>query len=868
MRGMIVRMPWVRHLVLLCGFLPVAGRASADGDAVPAVRFDRDILPILAENCFACHGPDPANRQADLRLDTTESSTTDRDGVRAIVPGNPQASELLTRVHSSDPAVVMPPPETNKLLTASEKAILERWIAAGATRDAHWAYRPLVRPEMPAGDAGGPVDAFLNTELAAAGLTPLPTVNRVTLARRVALDLTGLPLEPAEIEAFVADQSPAAFERLVDGLLSSPQHAERLTAWWLDLVRYGDSVGYHGDQEITMWPYRDWVIAAFAANLPFDQFTREQLAGDLLPNASRQNKVAASFNRLNLMSAEGGGQDKEYHAKYAADRVRATSGAWLGSTLGCAECHDHKFDPFTTRDFYAFAAFFADVQERGIYHGAHANGIWGEMMRLPTAEQAARQATLEARIAELTPLYEADTPELLAARAEWIEVEAARLVQSDVPDAEAAANDENKKNAVTLPKEVRESLRVEAAARNEAQVKLLADHHRTLWPPLDGVRQELTQRRKELESVIAAQPFMPATIAGPPRMVRVLPRGNWMDDSGAEVLPAPPAFLPREQTPPHDQRLTRVDLARWLTAPENPLVARVLANRLWAICFGQGLSRRLDDHGAQGEPPSHPELLDWLACELRDGGWDIRRVLKILVTSEAYQRASASSGPAVERDPENRLLAGQNRYRIDAEMVRDTALAASGLLVRQVGGPSVRPYQPAGYWDYLNFPTRTYQADTDEKLYRRGLYVHWQRQYLHPAMVVFDAPSREECTARRPRSSTPLQALVLLNDPEYVEAARALAVKTLAEGGDTAQARARFMLRRAIGRVPSEDEVAVLTDLVERQRQSWAGDTDAVRDFLSVGALPASATFDPVELAAWTSAARTVLNLHETYSRN
>ena len=784
---MFLKMPWVARVLTLCCCLLAVGRAAADGDARAAVRFDRDILPILSEKCFACHGPDAANRQADLRLDITEGSTADRDGVRAIVPGNPQASELLTRIHSSDPAVVMPPPETNKLLTATEKALLEQWIAAGATREAHWAYRPLVRPEVPAG-TGGAVDAFIDAGLTAAGLAPLPAADRVTLARRAALDLTGLPLEPADIDAFVADPSPAAYERLVDALLASPQHAERLTAWWLDLVRYGDSVGYHGDQEITMWPYRDWVIAAFSANMPFDQFTREQLAGDLLPNASRQHKVAASFNRLNLMSAEGGGQDKEYHAKYAADRVRATSGAWLGSTLGCAECHDHKFDPFTTRDFYAFAAFFADVQERGIYHGAHANGVWGEMMRLPTSAQAARQATLEARITELAPL--------------------------------------------------------------------------------DEVPTELAQLRKDLETVIAAQPLMPATLAGPPRTMRVLPRGNWMDDSGAEVLPAPPAFLPREQPLPEQQRLSRLDLARWLTGPENPLVARVLANRLWALCFGQGLSRRLDDHGAQGEPPSHPELLDWLACELRDGGWDLRRVLKTLVTSAAYQRASASSGPTVERDPENRWLARQNRYRIDAEMVRDTALAASGLLVREVGGPSVRPYQPAGYWDYLNFPARTYQADVGEKLYRRGLYVHWQRQYLHPAMVVFDAPSREECTARRARSNTPLQALVLLNDPEYVEAARALAAKALVEGGDDAPSRARFMLRRTVGRVPSEDEIAVLTDLVERQRQSWAGDTEAVRSFLSVGATPPPPTVDPVDLAAWTSAARTVLNLHETYSRH
>jgi hypothetical protein len=344
-----------------------------------------------------------------------------------------------------------------------------------------------------------------------------------------------------------------------------------------------------------------------------------------------------------------------------------------------------------------------------------------------------------------------------------------------------------------------------------------------------------------------------------------------MDDSGEIVAPAPPAFLPAVSRPAPaaaDERLSRLDLARWITAQENPLVPRVLANRLWAICFGQGVSRRLDDHGSQGEPPSHPELLDWLACELRDGTWDIRRVLRMIVTSAAYRRSSDSPAEAIERDPENRLLARQNRHRIDAEMVRDTALAAGGLLARQVGGRSVRPYQPEGYWDYLNFPKRTYQADTGESLYRRGLYVHWQRQYLHPAMMVFDAPSREECTARRPRSSTPLQALVLLNDPEFVEAARALAAKTLAEGGGDLLSRARFMLRRAVGRVPSEDEVGVVADLVERHQQLLAADASAANEMLAIGALPTPAGVDPIEMAAWTSAARAVLNLHETYTRN
>ena len=810
-RSAMPRLRITRLLAIMACGLTVAIWPHPSAPAAEAVRFDRDILPVLAENCFACHGPDAGHRQADLRLDTFAGATADRDGARAIKPGNPQASELLTRIHSTDPDVVMPPPDSNKRLRDAEKALLEQWIAVGAAYDAHWAYKPLTRPDVPAsvspsGLPGHPIDAFVDARLATEGLSPLPEADRTTLVRRVAIDLTGLPPEPAAIDAFLADPSPDAYERMVDRLLASSHHAERLTAWWLDLVRYGDSVGYHGDQEIAMWPYRDWVINAFAANMPFNQFTREQLAGDLIPDATRDQKIAAAYNRLNLMSAEGGGQDKEYHAKYASDRVRATSGVWLGSTLGCAECHDHKFDPFTTRDFYAFAAFFADVQERGIYHGAGDNGLWGEMMWLPSPEQAAKQADLEAQVA--------------AAKA------AVEAANGDGPRDEAAA--------------------------------------------------ELKRLEGELKAAIDAQPRMPATVSGPPRVVRVLPRGNWMNDSGEIVAPAPPAFLPAASRPTPasaDERLSRLDLARWMTAQENPLVPRVLANRLWAICFGQGMSRHLDDHGSQGEPPSHPELLDWLACELRDGdgddgSWDIRRVLRMIVTSAAYRRSSDSPAGVIERDPENRLLARQNRHRIDAEMVRDTALAAGGLLARQVGGRSVRPYQPEGYWDYLNFPKRTYQADTGESLYRRGLYVHWQRQYLHPAMMVFDAPSREECTARRSRSSTPLQALVLLNDPEFVEAARALAAKTLAEGGGDLLSRARFMLRRAVGRVPTEDEVGVVADLVERHRQLLAADAPAANEMLAIGALPPPAGIDPIEMAAWTSAARAVLNLHETYTRN
>ena len=778
----------------LAGLVGATSLLAAGLARAAEISFDRDVRPILAEHCFACHGPDAAAREADLRLDLRAGALADRAGVRAIVPGNISASEAVTRIRSTDPDVIMPPPETNKRLTDAEKAILEQWIAAGAEYEGHWAYRPLVRPTLPAGAAAGghPVDAFVDAALAARGIAPAPEADRVTLARRLAFDLTGLPLPPDEIDAFVKDTRPDAYELLVDRLLASPHHAERLAAWWLDLVRYADSVGYHGDQEVTMWPYRDWVLEAFAANMPFDQFTREQLAGDLLPEATRQQRVAAAYNRLNMMSAEGGGQDKEYHAKYASDRVRATSGVWLGSTLGCAECHDHKYDPFTARDFYAFASFFADVAERGIYHGA----TWGETMRLPSPEQEAEQRRLEVALAAIAPPADAGRDVVEAANA--------------------------------------------ARARTQAQ----------------------------LEAALKAQVTMPATVSKPPRTVRILPRGNWMADSGEVVLPAAPAFLPAAPGGDGAARRTRLDLAAWMTAPENPLVPRVLANRLWALGFGAGLSRRLDDHGSQGEPPSHPELLDWLACELRDEGWDIGRVLRMIVTSRAYRRSSTPGEGHREADPENRLLARQNRHRLDAENVRDVALAASGLLERTVGGPSVKPYQPPGYWDYLNFPKRTYQADAGAALYRRGLYVHWQRQYLHPAMMVFDAPSREECTAQRPRSNTPLQALVLLNDPQFVEAARALAATTLGAAGPEPLTRARYMLRQAIGRMPLDAEVGVVADVAERQRETFAGDSAAAKGLLGVGAAPVPAGLDPADLAAWTAAARVVLNLGEAYTRN
>jgi hypothetical protein len=1026
------------------------------GAAAEPLSFNADIRPILSEYCFACHGPDAADRAADLRLDTRDGATADLGGHAAIVPKSSSRSELIARLRATDPDLKMPPPHTGKALSAAEIAMLERWIDEGAVYQGHWAYEPLERPDTPAATspaARNPVDTFLDHDLAQQGLRPVGEADRPTLVRRLFLDLTGLPPTPADVDAFVADPRPDAYEALVSRLLASPHHAERMAQWWLDLARYADTVGYHGDQPMTVWPYRDWVITAFRDNMPFDRFTRVQLAGDLYPDATRDDKIAAVYNRLALMSAEGGGQAKEYLAKYAADRVRGVSGAWLGSTVGCAECHDHKYDPFTTRDFYALAAYFADIQEQGIYDAfAPQDKIWGNMERFYSPEQEATLADLDQRLAQTRQAYEADPPELARARGEWIVASAAQprfeplvpvtmksrrsatlvtaaehsvlaegrrpdeddvtlvfelppgplgairlealadkklpaggpgradngnfvisevsaalrlAAASDSPDprsddapirlAHAAADFEQSvaghltpsgkwlaaytidgdtsgptvgwavheevgkshwlvvrpaapidvppgmrlvftiaqhhgkgytlgrfRVSVAaqaadgsarsgLPQGVAEALAKQADKRTMKDDAVLAAHHRTIAPEWQQQREALAAAEKAKAEFLAGVPAVPVTVSGKRRTVRVLPRGNWMDDSGAEVAPAPPGFLPQAAAPP-DREPTRLDLADWLVARGNPLVPRVLANRLWAICFGQGLSRRLDDHGSQGEPPSHPALLDWLACELRDGGgsqpWDIRHILRLIVTSDAYRRASTAPRDLVERDPDNRLFARQNRFRIDAENVRDTMLAVSGLLVPTIGGPSVKPYQPEGYWDYLNFPKRAYVADTGEKLHRRGLYIWWQRQYLHPAMVIFDAPSREECTARRSRSNTPLQALVLLNDPASVESARALAAKTLAEAGADPRGRALYMLRRAVGRLPTDAEVEVVFRLSEEQRSRFAADHAAVKEFLTIGAFPAPANVDPVELAAWTSAARAVLALHETILRN
>jgi mono/diheme cytochrome c family protein len=1005
--------------------------------STPALRFNRDIRPILSENCFQCHGPDKNHRKGDLRLDVREEALE----ALAWVPGDAARSDAVKRIFSDDPDEQMPPKDSHRTLSTRQKETLRRWVAEGAAYEPHWAYSAPVRPETPAAASptasAHPIDRFVDATLARERLTAAPAADRRTLLRRLSLDLTGLPPKPEDVEAFVASRDPQAYERWVDAYLASPHYGERMAIPWLDLVRFADTVGFHNDVPIRVWPYRDYVINAFNRNLPFDQFTREQLAGDLLPGSTPEQRVGSGYNRIHRMSVEGGIQDKEYFAKYAADRVRTTATVWMGSTLACAECHDHKFDPFTLKDFYRFSALFSDLKERGAYNltGGFTRENLTEETLFETPAQKQRVEALTAEINRLVQKIDAVTDDTLAAdRLAWegrtlaqhragtlawtvqrpltavsplgtplaieaedmsvipgginpvqdtyvvtvsapleritavrievlqdarfpgdevaragsgffiseIEVsgvahETARPVRLNLASSQASSSTEpghparaaidrdpdtsvsftRKRGggiALTLatpfaggpdarlivrirhseskpyqnlgrfrvalhtlpdpdpnpdgvPAPVLAALQVAAAARTPAQTKELVTYYRTLAPALAADRAQLLAARNDRDRLIESLPSMPVSKSVEPRLTRVLPRGNWMDDSGESVEPGVPSFL-RQITPADGKRVSRLDFAEWLVAPDNPLTARTFVNRLWRLYFGEGLSRTLEDLGSQGEWPTHPELLDWLAVEFRESGWNVKHLVKLIVTSDAYRRSSRGTPELEERDPQNRFLARQNRFRLEAELVRDNALAVSGLLSPRIGGPSARPYQPAGYYAPLNFPRREYTPEVGEGLYRRGVYTHWQRTLLHPSLMAFDAPSRDECTVNRSTSNTPLQALVLLNDPTYVEAARTLAERILRGGGWSFPSRVTWAFQRAVARPPAPEEVRLLRRLFDQQRARYQADPDSARALLSTGARPVPVDLAPAELAAWTAVARALLNLHETVTRS
>jgi len=1013
--------------------------AALRGEAA-APTFNRDIRPILSDNCYACHGPDKNARKAKLRLDNADGGAfAEKEGKYPLVPGKPQESELLKRITSTDPEEVMPPPKTGKKLSAQQIATIREWIAAGAKYEAHWAYIaprraaiPQVKtPEWPI----NPVDYFILARLEQEGLHPSPEADRRTLARRLSFDLDGLPPRPEQVEVFEKSKESDAYTKLVNSYVNSPHFGERMAVHWIDLVRYADTVGFHGDNPVSVWPYRDYVINAFNNNIPYDRFTREQLAGDLIPESSLQQKVASTFNRLNRMSTEGGIQDKEYLAKYGSDRVRTVSMVWMGATMGCCECHDHKFDPFSTKDFYQLQAFFADLNEKGFYANGYQTGDWGPKLAVPSASQTKHQKELNDQIVAITNRMAAVPDAQLASgrtewekridwlakgdRLNWKEVVPSKAISSGgstlsigtngvvrasgtLPDHDdytvtipailsritavrlevlredslpgnevARAGDtfvigdvefavqnspdtrpkplkvvnatasldqpgfpvlalidgnpntgweqgghpaKERQAAFVLERPVEGSpdaflvitirhcprfqrqqlakfrfavsevdyanyersgmspvlvtiVQKPVAERSVKEQALVVDFYRkNLAPELRAMRSQLTALRRERSLLDGQIPTTLVSESTKPRPIRILPRGNWMNDSGEVVSPATPHFLSGLET--GTNRATRLDLANWFTSTNNPMTARVFVNRLWKMYFGTGLSRTLDDFGIQGEWPTHPELLDWLACEFMESGWDVKHIVTLIVSSRTYQQTSQVTPVLEERDPLNRLLARQSRFRLDAEFVRDSALSISGLLVDRQGGPSVHPYQPDGYYAPLNFPKREYVPDEGEAQYRRGLYTHWQRTFVHPSLVAFDAASREECTANRVNSNTPVQALVLLNDPTYVEASRVFAKNIVEKGGRNFETRLQWAYRAALMRHASGREIELLRALYEKQLDYYREHEAAARELISVGYAPIPSSRDAAELAAWTSVARALLNLNETITRS
>ncbi len=1032
------RLPFGFTMRVLIAVLFVTTAANAN----ERIDFNRDIKPILSDKCYACHGPDAGQRQgggeSGLRFDTKEGAFADLDGHFAIVAGDLAASEMIKRITSDDSDIVMPPSDHRKSLTDAEKQKLIDWVKQGAEWSQHWAY---VAPKKSQRAIGNWIDAMVRAQLSDRGLQQAPRATKRILVRRAFFDLLGLPPTKQQVDEFLADDSEDAWENLIDRLLASPHFGERMAIYWLDLVRYADTVGYHGDQDVSVSPYRDYVIDAFNANMPFDRFTREQLAGDLLPDPTQQQLIASGYNKLGMMSAEGGAQPKEYLTKYASDRVRTASTVWMGSTLGCAECHDHKFDPFTQKDFYRFASFFADIKERGLYSGANSDGNWGPTIRIPDDELAGLLKPIDAKIEELTKTIA--TTDLSEAMKAWEakladsgtawhilqpeDPKALRgtklVVQNDqsvlatgphggtniytmhvntrlsgvtgfrvevLPDqslpnkgpgragngnfvlsefkvfvvsedgtkqqlkfARAAADFEQADGAnnphkgwkasaaidgdakgstwgwAVMPKfgvahelvaqldkpfvadqptrleivleqnhtnpghaigRFRLSATTDANVRidprhelpgnilqlilarstfgivNEEHEKQLVDYYRTIAPELAGVRTQLeAEKKKRADTEKSHSRVTLITVAVKPRTMRVLNRGDWMDESGEVVSPGVPHFLPQVES---EGRATRLDLANWLTSPNNPLTARVFVNRLWRMYFGNGLSKVLDDVGSQGEFPTHLELLDAMSVEFVDSGWDIKHMVKLIAMSDTYRQSSLMQDGLSESDPYNRLLARQSRFRLDAELVRDNALAVSGLLVKTIGGRSVKPYQPPGLLRHLNFPRRTYKHDNGENQYRRGVYTHWQRQFLHPAMKSFDAPAREECTAERPRSNTPLAALVLLNDPSYVEAARVFAERVLASPAKTDPDRITAVFNQALSRDPNTAELKVLSNLMSAQRKRYTAAPDAAKEIVSTGERPVAEGIDHVELATLLSVTRSVFNMHEFITRN
>jgi len=1032
---------WIITLTVLCATAPWL-KASPDTAPIPdRIEFNRDIRPVLAGNCYACHGPDAGQRKADLRLDTRDGLFAAIKNIVPIAPGKPGASEIFRRITTDNPDDRMPDPKSGKRLSERQIALIKKWIEQGAPWQGHWAFVPPSRLPLPqVGDKSWPrnaIDYFVLARLESDGLRPSPEASKETLIRRVTLDLTGLPPTPQEVDQFLADSSPDAYERLVDRLLSDPHYGERMTLDWLDASRFADTHGYHIDsgRDMTLW--RQWVIDAFNHNEPFDQFTIEQLAGDLLPKATLAQRIASGFNRNSMINFEGGAIPEEYLTAYLIDRVNTTSTVLLGLTLNCCQCHDHKYDPFTQKDYYSLYAFFNSIPENGL-DGQKGNAV--PVLQVPSAPQQKRLDELAASVKQLEQQLSAPMPQVDEAQAKWeqglstsadsrwtvlnpleikssggatmtrlpdgsifvsgvnpardtytidarveskkitairiealpddrladggpglsangnfvltgvrvasgpdadnlkpVELKAASadfsqqkfpvssLVGSRAKSAWAIYPQVGKKHAAVfelrraldadhpmtlsitlefqsnfarhqlgrfriatsssanpggidgIPRDIARIVAIVPDKRSDAERLALRTWYRGhLVPELREPARQLADLRKQhdrLESQIPDTMVMQEMPT--PRQTHILLRGQY-DKFGDVVTPNTPAALPPMPAgAPHN----RLGLARWIVDPANPLTARVIINRLWQGFFGAGLVRTPADFGTQGELPTHPELLDWLAVQFRDGdaatpAWDVKAMVRLMVTSAAYRQSSALTPELDARDPENRLLARGPRFRLPAEFIRDQALAVSGLLDSQIGGKSVFPYQPSGLWEELmsradgaKWTAQVYTQSHGKDLYRRSMYTFWKRTSPPPTMSTFDAPDRDVCVVRRSRTNTPLQALVLWNDPTFVEASRKMAERVMTEGGDSLDRRLEFAFRLVTARTPSAEELDVLRRVFDKQSRIYQDDRAAAAKLLSVGESPRDKNLDETELAAWTMVCTTILNTDEAVTR-
>lgn len=1008
------------------------------------VDFQRQIRPILSNHCFKCHGPDAETREAGLRLDERDAAISQSEsGATAISPGKPDDSELLKRVFSHDADQKMPPDSANRPLSEEQKTLLKAWIEQGAAYEVHWAFNPPKRPTLPAvkdaPQVRTAIDRFVQARLEAEQIAFNGEASKTTLLRRVTFDLTGLPPTLEEIDAFLSDKKPGAYERVVDRLLASPRFGERMALDWLDAARFADTNGYHIDNGRDMTRWREWVIDAFNRNKPLDRFIVEQMAGDLLPNATLDQKIASGFNRNHMINFEGGAIPEEYHNAYIVDRVNTTSTVFLGLTVGCAQCHDHKYDPISQRDFYQLYAFFYNVPENGL-DGNRGNAA--PFIRAPRDEQAQRLEVLTQEVAKLKSRLIEPNAELDAAQAKWestalsepplvnwrgaevisaksrggatsrsqpdgvirfgganpdqevynvtLKTDLKRLtgvqiemlpddrlsgkgpgrsvngnvvftnltlgtaipetgeapVLRKITDAKAAwhqenfpieyafdadpktgwallpktgesqflrfaiepvnleegeslvevnlhfesifaghhpakirvklTGDDNPLHDPKLPQEIDALVRKPAAQRSPEEKQKLTSYFRTnLSPQSTAWNAELAAKEKERADFEAAIPtVMVMEEMAKPRDTFMLVRGAYDKKSEKVSANVPASLTPLAEGAPRN----RLGLAEWLVAPEQPLTSRVLANRLWQTFFGVGIVKTSDDFGSQGDQPSHPELLDYLATELThpEGGvepWDVKHLVRLMVTSAAYRRASTMTKELLAKDPENRLLARGSRFRLTAEMIRDQALAAAGLLDDRIGGASVSPYQPPGIWEELasrsdgkNWTAQEYTQSHGRDLYRRTMYTFWKRTAPPPSLMTFDAPDRETCVVRRARTNTPLQALVLWNDPTYVEASRTLAERVLKSGADDS-ARLSTAFSLLVGRAPSESESKVLSAALAKQRAHFAAAPQKAKDVIAVGESPATAEIAASELAAWTMVCSLIMNLDESLSR-